>query len=97
MANDLASSGRISLKRWWDEISVGFRRLAGLAGFIGFLLLALRLATDPNHHWNGTPADAYERPESVPLMVLFFVVMPAVVTLFVGWVVAGFRRSKEVG
>jgi hypothetical protein len=86
-------------------ISRGFRRLSVLAGLISFLLPALWYTIDSEHHWDGSPI--FQRfsegggytPDSESLsqrilILAAFAFIPMLLTLLIGWVVAGFRKSN---
>jgi hypothetical protein len=66
------------------NISRGFRRLSVLAAVLGTVVAFFALATNEGH----------TTPYVFALVILLFVVVPAVVVLLLGWAVAGFKNPN---
>jgi hypothetical protein len=80
-------------------ISRGFRRLSVLLGILGFLLPALWYAIDSQHSrfpiLMGTDYTPDVESFTQRILVLAgFTFIPMLLTLLVGWVVAGFRKPN---
>jgi succinate dehydrogenase hydrophobic anchor subunit len=79
----------------------GFLRLAVFAGFVGFLVVSYIFATDPYHHWNGSPVtigDYVAEPQSLLdrfALTVLYIGVPMFLTLLFGWIVARFHRSGD--